>query len=60
MSPDIIQILATLGVIAQMWRMTSEIGKLTAQMRNYVNRTEDHETRLRTLEKKPYAQTRVP
>jgi cell division protein FtsB len=51
MSLDLIQVFVGLGVITAVWRLNSSVAKLTAQMVIYVARTDDHEARIRKLEK---------
>ena len=45
--------LVGLGVIAAVWRLNSSVAKLTASMEIYIERTNDHEDRIRNLEKHP-------
>ncbi len=52
MSADIINVLVGLGVIGAVWRMGAQVASLTATMKLYIERSEDHEVRLRKLETK--------
>ena len=47
---NIINILVGLGIIGAMWRMTGQVAGLTASMKIYIKRTDDHEVRIRDLE----------
>lgn len=59
MSAEILNILVGMGVIAAVWRMSAQLAALTAQMKVYTNRTEDHEGRIRKLEKNPNGNIRL-
>lgn len=46
----IFQLIVGLGMIGGMWKLVREVASLSATLKMYVCRTEDHEVRLRLLE----------
>ena len=52
MNPEVIfQVIVGLGMIGGMWRLTREVASLAATMKHYAQRTDDHEVRLRAVER---------
>ena len=47
----IIEIIIGGGIVSMLWKMNCQLATLSEQLRTFAKRTEDHEDRLRNLEK---------
>jgi len=47
----ILEIIIGAGVVGMLWQMNRQIGSLTHAIESFHDMLEDHETRLRTIEK---------
>tara|TARA_R110002051_G_scaffold323534_2_gene417514 strand:+ start:659 stop:832 length:174 start_codon:yes stop_codon:yes gene_type:complete len=48
----IIEIFIGTGIIGMLWKMNCQIGAIGEQLKGFAKRTDDHEDRIRTLEKR--------
>tara|TARA_R100000687_G_C6388535_1_gene136169 strand:- start:201 stop:374 length:174 start_codon:yes stop_codon:yes gene_type:complete len=48
----IVEIIIGTGIIGMLWKMNCQIGAIGEQLKAFSKRTDDHEDRIRTLERK--------